>query len=188
MTRTVSQTERVEGERSRNADAAQPVVDRLYRLQPADLGGLHARPRDAIVRFVGTQGIERPSPVLHFEGIAKPLVLDRSNVAAITRIAGSPLQRDWVRRKLVLAVTIEGQAPVIRLFAPGDPALRDLQRKSMRVERAQARREYLRRALRAAVLFAGLLAAAFVAIYLVENWAALLAAALAAFDALRNSL
>ncbi len=108
MARTVTQSERVEGERSQAVMQPQPVVDRLYRLQPADLGGVNARPRRATVRFVGTQGIERPAPVLHFQGIAKPLILDAANVTAMAALAGSPLQRDWLGKDVVLAVV--GQA------------------------------------------------------------------------------
>jgi hypothetical protein len=178
----------MEGERSQAVEGRQPVVDRLYRLQPADLGGLHARPRDAVVRFVGMQGVEHPTPVLHFEGIAKPLLLDGPNIAAITRITGSPLPRDWLRKVVVLAVVDEGQGLIVRLYPPGAPVLAKLHRRSVQAERAQARRLYLRQALRAALLFAGLGAIAFLAIFLIENWAALLAVVLGAVDALRNGL
>jgi hypothetical protein len=139
------------------------------------------------VRFVGAQGIERPSPVLHFEGVAKPLVLDGANVSAIARLAGSPLQRDWLGHEVVLAVLVEGQAPVIRLFAPGDPALAGLRRKSVQVEHAKARSQYMRQMLRAGIVFLGLIAAGYVAVYLIENWSALLAAALSVVDILRNN-
>lgn len=191
MARTITQAERVEGERSLAVQApAQmraPVVDRRYRLLPADLGGLHARPRPATVRLVGTQGIECPAPVLHFAGMSKPLLLDAANVVAIARIAGSPLQRDWLQQKVVLAVVVEDGGPVIRLFAPSDPALSTLRRKSVQVERARVRSRYLRQFLRALLAFGGLITAAIAAVYLIENWPALLAVALAAIDALRSS-
>jgi hypothetical protein len=190
MARTVTQVERVEGERSQAGGGPQlsaPVVERYYRLQPGDLGGLHAPPRAAIVRFASTQGIERPAPVLHFDGMAKPLVLDGANVAVIARIAGSALQRDWLRQRVMLAVVVEGNTPVIRLFAPDDPALSALRRKSVQVERVRVRNQFLRQLLRAALVFGALLAAAMAAVYVIENWAAILAAVLAAVDALRNA-
>ncbi len=136
MPRTVTQSARVDGERTQAVTQPQPVVDRLYRLQPSDLGGVHARPRRATVRFVGTQGIERPALVLHFQGIAKPLVLDGPNVLAIASLAGSPLQRDWLGKEVVLAVVAEHNNLAVRLFAPADPALAGLRRKSVQVERA----------------------------------------------------
>ena len=187
MARTETQAKRVDGERNQAAERPLPVVDRMYRLQPADLGGVHSRPRTVIVRFVGAQGIERPTPVLHFQDVAKPLVLDGANVSAIARLASSPLQRDWLGQEVVLAVVVEGQAPVIRLFAPGDPALAPLRRKSVQAEHAKTLNLYMRQALRASLLFLGLIVVGYVALYLIEKWAALLAAVLSVVDALRNS-
>ena len=189
MAGTVNQSERIEGERSQAVLRPQPVVDRLYRLQPADLGGVHARPQRATVRFVGTQGIERPAPVLHFQGIAKPLVLEGANLTAMALLAGSPLQRDWLGKDVVLAVVADdaaGSLPAIRLFAPGDPALAGLRRKSVQVERARTRSLYFRQALRAAVVFLVLLIVAFGVVYVIDNWAALTAAALSLINTLRG--
>lgn len=189
MARTVTQSERVEGERSQAVLLPQPVVDRLYRLQPADLGGINARPHRVTVRFVGMQGIERPAPVLHFQGIAKPLILDAANVTAMAALAGSPLQRDWLGKDVVLAVVgkdNEQDIPAIRLFAPGDAALVGFQRKSIQAEHARTRSIYLRQAMRAAVVFLVLLAVAYGVVYVIDNWAALLAAVLALISALRS--
>lgn len=186
MARTVTQSERVEGEHSMAFTQPLPVVDRLYRLQPADLGGLHARPRRATVRFVGTQGIERPAPVLHFQGVAKPLVLEGGNVLAMASLAGSPLQRDWLGKEVVLGVVVEDNIPSIRLFAPGDPALAGLRRKSVHAERARTRSLYLRQVIRAALVFLVLLAAAYAIVYVIDNWATLVAAVLAFVAALRS--
>ena len=189
MARTVTQSERVEGERSQAVLLPQPVIDRLYRLQPADLGGVNARPHRATVRFVGTQGIERPVSVLHFQGIAKPLILDAANVTAMAALAGSPLQRDWLGKDVVLAVVgkdNEENIPAIRLFAPGDPALAGFQRKSVQAEHARTRSLFLRQATRAAVVFLVLLAVAYGVVYVIDNWAALAAAVLAFISALRS--
>lgn len=187
MARTLTQAERVDGERNQAAEKQIPIVDRHYRLRPADLGGTHSPPRAATVRFVGAQGIEQPAPVLHFEGIAKPLVLDGANVSAIARLADSPLQRDWLGQKVVLAVVVEGERPVIRLIAPADTALVGLRRRSVQEERVKTRKQYARRVLRASLLFLGLIAVGYVAIYLIENWTALLAAVLSVVGALRNA-
>jgi hypothetical protein len=187
MARTFTQVERVDGERNQAAEKLIPVVDRLYRLQPADLGGVHSRPRTVTVRFVGAQGIERPAPVLHFEGIAKPLVLDGLNVSAMARLAGSPLQRDWLGQKAVLAVVVEEGVASIRMFSPDDPALAGLRRKGIQAERSRVRNQYARQALRVAVTFLGLIAAGYVAIYLIANWEALWAAILSVVDMLRNA-
>jgi hypothetical protein len=73
------------------------------------------------------------------------------------------------------------------VFAPDDPALTAIRRRSIRAERAQARSHYLRQALRAALVFGGLIAVAVLAFYLVENWTLILEAVLSAVDALRNS-
>jgi hypothetical protein len=186
MARTVTQPERVEGERSQAVIQPQPIVDRLYRLQPADLGGVHAPPRSATVRFVGTQGIERPAPVLHFQGIAKPLVLDAANVTTMAALAGSPLQRDWLGKEVVLGVVVEDNMPVVRLFASGDPALAGLRRKSVQAERAKTRSLYLRKAMRAAVVFLVLIAATYGVVYVIDNWATLAAAILSFVNALRS--
>ena len=186
MARTVDQSERVEGERSQGAIQPQPVIDRFYRLQPADLGGVHARPRSATVRFVGTQGIERPVPVLHFQGIAKPLVLDAANVTTMAALAGSPLQRDWLGKDVVLGVVVKDSTPVIRLFASGDPALAGLRRKSVQAERARARSVYFHKATRAAAVFLVLIIVAYGVVFVIENWAALATAALTFVAALRS--
>jgi hypothetical protein len=186
MARTLNQSERMEGERSQAVLQSQPVVDRLYRLQPADLGGVHARPLRATVRFVGTQGIELPAPVLHFQGIAKPLVLDAANVTAMAALAGSPLQRDWLGKDVVLGVVVEDNMPVVRLFASGDPALAGLQRKSVQAERARTRSLYFRKATRAAVVFLVLIVAAYGIVYVIDNWATLAAAVLSFVTALRS--
>lgn len=186
MAHTVSQARRVEGERQHGTAAPAQVIDHYYRLQPRDLGGLHALPRPANVRLVGVQGVEEPLPVLHLAGIPKPLLLDATNMAALTRIAASPLQRDWVGREVVLAVVPENGAPVIRLFASGDPTVADLRRKSQSAARAQALAAGLRRTLRYTLLLLALVLLAATALYLFENWAMLLELVTTFLDGLIN--
>ncbi len=189
MARTISQAQRVEGERGQAAATAQQsVVDRQYRLQAADLGGLHSHPRLLTIRMVGMQGIEQPSPLLHFTGFAKPLRLDAANVAAVARIAGSPLQRDWAGKSVVLAVVAAEGAPVLHIFAPDDPALIALRRKSRQAERARLSRAYLRRAAQIVWMLLGLSAALLVAFSLFQNWALLLTAVQSLMESVRNAL
>ena len=186
MSRTISQAQRIEGERQHGMTQPVAVVERYYRLQPGDLGGPDAPPRAATVRLVGSQGVEQPVPVLHLTGLARPLLLDAANVTAITRIAASPLQRDWVGREVALAVVSEGGAPAIRLLAPGDPQVAALRRKSQRAARARAAALRLRQALRYSLaLFAVFLLAALV-LYLAQNWAALLELATTLIEGLLN--
>jgi len=185
MAGTVSQADRIEGERQHGM-AIMPVVDRYYRLQPVDLGGLFAGPRIAVVRQVGAQGFEQPQPILHLTGIAKPLLLDESNVAALARIAGSPLQRDWVGREVAVAVVAEDGALAIRLFAPADPQVESLRRKSRAAARSRTTSLWLRQLLRYTLLVASLLLAGGAALYLLENWGMLLELGATLLDGLIN--
>ena len=185
MARTVSQADRIEGERQ-HGTAIAPVVDRYYRLQPVDLGAIYAEPRLAVVRQVGAQGFEQPQPILHLTGIAKPLLVDAHNAAALARICGSPLQRDWVGREVALAVVTEGNALAIRLFAPGDPQLESLRRKSRAAVRSRTTALWLRQALRYTMLVLSLLVVGFVALYLVENWSMLTELGTTLLDGLIN--
>jgi hypothetical protein len=173
MAGTVSQADRIEGERQ-HGTAITPVVDRYYRLQPVDLGGLYGEPRIVVVRQVGAQGFEQPQPILHLAGIAKPLLMDVRNVAALAQIAASPLQRDWVGREVALVVVSEGGALAIRLFAPSDPTVERLRRKSQAAVRARTMTLWLRQLFRYTLLLLSLLVVGGVALYLVENWAMLL--------------
>ena len=194
MSRTISQAERIEGERQHRLGEQPSVVHRFYRLQPADLGGIDAPPRAATVRHVSAQGIEQPQPMLHLGGLTKPLLLDAANVAALTRITASPLQRDWVGREVVLAVVpSEGSAEngpstplAIRLFAPDDPYLNLLRRKSQAAARARATAIFIRRALRYAFALLVLVVILAAALYLYQNWATLVELATTLIDGLLN--
>lgn len=190
MSRTISQADRIEGERQHRMGEQVSVVDRLYRLQPADLGGTHAPPRTAVVRQVGAQGIEQPQTMLHLAGLTKPLLLDAANVAALTRITASPLQRDWVGREVALAVVPANSSPnaplTIRLFAPDDPYLDVLRRKSQTAARARATTALLRRLLRYASVLLALLVLAAAAFYVYQNWATLLELGTTLIDGMLN--
>lgn len=89
-------------------------VDSKYRLHPTDLGG---RPRTALICRVGYEGVEEMTPLLHFEGIARPLALDAEQRIQMAGIARSTLTADWVGMALVLRPAREGGEETIRLLA-----------------------------------------------------------------------
>lgn len=91
------------------------VVDLHYRLQPEHLASGNVQ---VVVRAVTSQGIEELVPLLHFEGIARPLLLDAANLTAMRAIAGSPLPVDWPGQTLALRVVAEEGASHIRIIAP----------------------------------------------------------------------
>lgn len=185
MARTVSQADRIEGERQHNTAIA-PVVDRYYRLQPVDLGGLYAEPRIAVVRHVGAQGFEQPQPILHLAGIGKPLLLDATNVAALAEITASPLQRDWIGCEVAIAVVTENGALAIRLYSPTNPELKSLRRRSRDAVRARTASLWLRKLTRYALLVLSLLLVGGVALYLFENWDMLMELGATLLDGLLN--
>ena len=69
------------------------TVDHRYRFIAADLGG---RSRTVMVTRVSYQGVENLQPMLHFEGIAKPLALDMTQRLVVSQIARSTAVSDWV--------------------------------------------------------------------------------------------
>lgn len=76
-----------------------PIVDAEYRLLPEDLIGL---PRHVIISNVTYQGVEEMTPVLHFEGQTKRLVLSPEQVAKIIDITGTILYPQWIGVAIVL--------------------------------------------------------------------------------------
>ncbi len=136
-----------------------PIVDNRYRLTPADLNG---RPRQVVVKAVTMEGVETMTPVLHFEGVARPLTLGLAQRTDMALIARSTLTTDWVGVSLVLRpVKAEGQ-DVIAL-------------QSIDASRAPSysawkpRRDAPTRSVRGAFLLALMVIVAFVGVYLVEN-------------------
>ena len=84
------------------------TVDYRYRLIAADLGG---RTRSVIVTRVSYQGVENLQPMLHFEGIGKPLALDPAQRLIVSQIARSTAVSDWVGLMMELhPVEYEGRA------------------------------------------------------------------------------
>ncbi len=140
-----------------------PIVDQRYRLAPADLAG---RPRQVMVRQVGMQGLDELTPLLYFEGVARPLALDYDQRVAMSRIARSYRIADWVGAALVLRPTrTQGRDTILlydleeRLLA-SNPPLR---------ERWEAGRAPLQRLLGRGLVVLLIVALAFGAVWLVER-------------------
>jgi hypothetical protein len=76
-----------------------PIVDAGYRLQPADLEGAA---RQVVIANVTYQGVEEMTPVLHFAGQSKRLVLSSQQVEEIIDITGTTLFQQWVGTAVVL--------------------------------------------------------------------------------------
>lgn len=81
-------------------------------MAPADLAGVA---RQVMVRQVGMQGLEELTPLIFFEGVARPLALDHDQRVAMSRIARSHLLADWVGAALVLRPVREQGRETIRL-------------------------------------------------------------------------
>lgn len=89
------------------------VVDRRYRLNPADLAG---RTRPVIVCSVTYEGLEELRPLVHFEGLGRPLSLDPDQRLDMARITHSTLLVDWVGASLVLRPVRRDGRESIRLL------------------------------------------------------------------------
>lgn len=76
-----------------------PIVDANYRLQPADLEGAA---RQVTIANVTYQGVENMTPVLHFMGQTKRLVLSPEQVTQMVEITGTPLFPQWVGVPIIL--------------------------------------------------------------------------------------
>lgn len=76
-----------------------PVVDAEYRIHPADLQG---STRHVVVTNVTYQGVEAMTPVLHFAGQTKRLVMTPEHVSQMVEITGSILHEQWLGCHLLL--------------------------------------------------------------------------------------
>ena len=141
------------------------VVDERYRLLPADLNG---RARQVMIKAVTFEGVEQFTPLLHFEGVARPLALDPEQRIAMAQLARSTLTADWVGVALVLRPVRANEGDTIALL-PLDAT------GGQRVSAAGgwaspgAAQPETRRSWRPLLLLLALLALAFAAAYLVEN-------------------
>ena len=70
-----------------------PIVDAEYRILPADLEG-HTRLVE--IANVTYQGVEAMTPVLHFMGQTKRLVMTPEHATQLLEITGSILHEQWI--------------------------------------------------------------------------------------------
>ena len=140
------------------------MVDERYRLTPADLNG---RSRQVMIKAVTFEGVEQFTPLLHFEGVARPLALDPAQRIDMAAVAHSTLTADWVGVALLLCPARGDEGDTIALLPldatgrrsapePGWTPRRDTQPGP-------------RRSLRPVLILLALLALAFAAADLVEN-------------------
>jgi hypothetical protein len=138
------------------------VVDERYRLLPADLNG---RPRQVMIKAVTFEGVEQFTPLLHFEGVARPLALDPAQRIDMAALAHSTLTADWVGVALVICPVRGDEGETIALL-PLDAGGRRAPEPGWTPRRDVPGP---RRSLRPVLLLLALLALAFAAAYLVEN-------------------
>lgn len=135
------------------------IVDGRYRLTPADLNG---RPRQVMVKAVTLEGVEDLTPVLHFEGVARPLALGLMQRTDMALIARSTLTTDWVGVSLVLWPTKADGQEVI--------ALRSIDAAPPRVQPSwRPSNDSPARSVRSALLLGLIVLIAFISVFLVEN-------------------
>jgi hypothetical protein len=138
------------------------TIDIRYRLQPQDLGG---QPRPVLVRNVTLEGVEMLTPLVHFEGLARPLALDLEQRMQIADIAHSNLLVDWIGLPLILRPERQGAFETIRLAPAQGRRARPLPLSSTGWARKPANRRRIMRVL----LMTFLLAAAFAAVTYIET-------------------
>jgi hypothetical protein len=143
------------------------VVDERYRLTPADLNG---RARQVMIKAVTFEGVEQFTPLLHFEGVARPLALDPEQRIDMAAVAHSTLTADWVGVALVLYPLRGDEGETIALLPLDAAGRRSAPEPGWTPRRdAEPGRPGGSRSLRPLLILLALLALAFAAAYLVEN-------------------
>lgn len=87
-----------------------PIVDAEYRILPADLEGQTRRVEIANVTY---QGVEAMTPVLHFVGQTKRLVMTPQQATQMLEITGSILHDQWIGVTILLQPRITKQESLI---------------------------------------------------------------------------
>lgn len=93
-----------------------PIVDADYRLYPHDLDGI---PRQVVIANVTYQGVEEMTPVLHFEGQTKRLVLTPEQVRELIEITGTVLYPKWIGLPVILQPHITRHESRIHIIPAG---------------------------------------------------------------------
>jgi hypothetical protein len=136
-----------------------PIVDNRYRLTSADLNG---RPRQVVVKAVTMEGVEIMTPVLHFEGVARPLALGLAQRTDMALIARSTLTTDWVGVSLVLLPSKADGQEIISLQSIDA-------RRATPYSAWKPRQDKPTRSLRGALVLVLLVVIAFLGVYVVES-------------------
>ncbi len=142
------------------------AIDIRYRLQPQDLGG---QARSVLVRNVTLEGIEHLTPLVHFEGLARPLALDLEQRMQIAEIAHSHLMVDWIGVPLILRPERQGAFETIQLVAAQQERTRPLALTSA----GWVREPQLRRRVTQILLILLLLGVAYAAVTLIDSFSVL---------------
>jgi hypothetical protein len=91
-----------------------PIVDADYRLYVADLEGSARR---VVIANVTYQGVEEMTPVLHFVGQTKRLVLSPEQVQQMFEITGTILYPGWIGAAVILQPPNAREEPHIHIKA-----------------------------------------------------------------------
>lgn len=140
------------------AIASGTVVERRYRLQADDL---IAGPVVVTITNVTVEGLETLRPVIHFDKLDKPLVLDPGSANDLAHLTRSAVMEEWIGHSVQLAPVEgpDGLALAFLLPAAPTPTVARLTRpaQEQRSRRSQA------------WLMALVLGLIFLAVYLLEN-------------------
>jgi hypothetical protein len=108
------------------------IVDENYRLQVNDLFG---EVREVAISNVSYQGLEELTPVLHFHGGHKRMVLSAIQVRDLIILTGTPLPEQWIGYRLFLTpLTIGDEQQIAIRAATKRPLLSRLWRQSRHVD------------------------------------------------------
>lgn len=135
-----------------------PVVQRRYRLRPEDLV---EGPVEATIVNISMEGLETLRPVLHFDSVAKPLVLTPGTANQLARVSGTAIMDEWIGLRIKLASTDSDDGLKLNILSPTEDVVKPLHitRPSREARRQRAR----------TFLIALLLLLIFLAVFLLED-------------------
>ena len=99
---------------------ADNIIRTRYRLQPQDLAG---RRMDVTITNVTIEGLESLTPVLHFDGIEKPMALHPGDANDMARITHSAVFHEWIGQTVSIASIDTGNGPRLAIFSPEQQTL-----------------------------------------------------------------
>ena len=110
---------------------ADNIIQTRYRLQPQDLAG---RRMDVTITNVTIEGLESLTPVLHFDGIEKPMALHPGDANDMARITHSAVLHEWIGQTVSIASIDTGNGPRLAIFSPEQQMLDQPLSRSPQVE------------------------------------------------------